>query len=471
MGTSRQVLGGWVGTVLIVHTKGGRGGRTRAELPLTTYEGDDVEMRSRRRSGMSAAAVLTAAMVVTGCAADDAAPAATADPDTSTSAEPQTPVLIPAAPGEPDPGSYRTTPWSFTDKTVTSLDQGSIVESERLAEFVALPTEIDPGLSAAWEQRTFPIPDPYTLDQAFSGHTTDAMVSVDEDHGFYAGYASGRRAVDSDREIIHAVLQFPDTESARAAAQTLHQDIFTRETKFAQPDEYEYPIAALPGSLISAQNYDHAIAGQALTAYGRHLIYTKVFAPLDDREWFDRTLTTAVDVQRPLLDRFPVTEPEDLANLEHDHDDVLILTISDGEPDETKPHLYAVLGPRGAAHQAVDQVGLLEAMTKSGTTHLAVGGTNLYKSSTTDGAEILFDLLPGLIRSGAGVSTSIAAAAGPAGVPNTRCFDVVTTAEVYAQCVVLHGQYVGEILGDDLRDAHQLTAAQYLTLDSAAAEK
>lgn len=420
---------------------------------------------------MSAAAVLTAAMVVTGCAADDAAPVAAAGADTSASAAPETTVLIPAAPGEPDPGDYRTTPWAFTDKTVTSVGRGSVVESERLAEFVALPTEIDPGLTVAWPQRTFPVPDAYTLDKAFSGHTTDAIVSVDEDHGFYAGYVSGRRAVGGDREIVHAVLQFPDAESAQAAAQTLHQDMFTRETKFDQPDEYEYPIAALPGSLISAQHYDHAISGQALTAYGRHLIYTKVYAPRDDREWFDRALTTAVEVQRPLLDRFPVTEPEDLANLEHDHDDVLILTISDGEPDETKPHLYAVLGPRGAAHQAVDQVGLLEAMTTSGTTHFAVGGTNLYKSSTTDGAEILFDLLPGLIRSGAGDSTSITAAATPAGVPNTRCFDVVTAAEAYAQCVVVHGQYVGEIRGDDLVDAHHLTAAQYLTLDSAAAEK
>lgn len=37
--------------------------------------------------------------------------------------------------------------------------------------------------------------------------------------------------------------------------------------------------------------------------------------------------------------------------------------------------------------------------------------------------------------------------------------------------VVVHGQYVGEIRGGDLVDAHQLTAAQYLTLGSAAAEK
>lgn len=431
-------------------------------------------MRSRRRAGVAAAAVLTAVTVVmAGCASDGA------DDDTNASVAAEAAVLVPAAPGELDPGSHRTTAGNLHSTTVVGTGDGMFVESERLAEFVTLPVEIDPEVNGDAARNNGTVAGPRKLSGMFMNRIDDVLVSIAEDNGFYAGWFTGRSTpkapganVSSTRRVGHAVLQFPDADSARAAAVALHRDRLSRQWSMLSesPPPVDYPIASLPGSFVAADENEYDASVSVLTPYRRHVIYTWVSAPIDQKDRIEPTLIKALDLQRPLLDRFPVTEPEDLASLKMDLDGVLRLTVPYEEGDEVALNNIAVLGPRGAAHLAEDPTGLLEALTATDTTNFAVNKTDLYKSTTASGAEELFDRLPGLYRN-VGPGTAVAATVGPPGVPNVRCFDVVTTMSTYSRCMVRHGQYIGEAFGGDLTEAHQKITAQYMILDSAAAEK
>ncbi|WP_229568840.1 DUF7373 family lipoprotein [Rhodococcus sp. RDE2] len=418
--------------------------------------------------------IAAAAAAAAGCASQGDAPVAVAE--TTTISVEASPVLVPAAPGELDPGLYRTTASEAHTPTVANTVSGQFVESERLAEFVALPIEIDPELVEVINSRTGVVPGPEPLGFLFTGQADDVISAIGEDTGFYAGFATGRTTAGrfgdgTTRQIIHAVLQFPDAEDAQDAAAALHRDRLSRpwsQSSDASPAT-EYPVASLPGSFISATIRDGYITGAAFTPHGRHVIYTWLDAPLEVPGWFDESLTTALEVQRPLIEGFPITDPEDLASLHMDLEGVLRLTVPFGPDEQPTPNSIAVYGPRGTAHLSVDQAGALDALTATGTTHLAVHKTNVYKSSTVSGAEAWFDRMPGLIRS-RGADTSVTGAAGPAGVPNARCFDIVNPSSTFSACIVQHGQYVGEIFGRDLTDAHQLTTAQYLILDAEAAD-
>ncbi|BDB63517.1 hypothetical protein RDE2_53110 (plasmid) [Rhodococcus sp. RDE2] len=353
--------------------------------------------------------------------------------------------MVPAAPGELDPGPYPTTAIDTDTPTVPDEVTGTFVESERLAEFVALPMEIDPELVEPISHRTGVVPGPESWGFLFTGQRDDTITAIGEDTGFYAGFATGRLTAGrfgdgTTRQIVHAVLQFPDAESAQNAAAALHRDRLVRpwSTFSDSPVATEHQVASLPGSLVSTAIERETMYGAAFTPHGRHVIYTWLDGPLDHQDWFDASLARALEVQRPLIDRFPVTEPEDLGSLKMDLDDVLRLTVPFGPEEERTPNSEAVYGPRGAAHLAVDQAGSFDALTATDTTHLAINKTNLYQSSTVGGAEALFDRLPGLIRN-RGADTAVTGASGPAGVPNARCFDIVTTRSTYSACVVQRG--------------------------------
>lgn len=407
----------------------------------------------------------TTAVMLAGCSSAAEATEST-DTDTAVSAAADAAVLVPAAPGELDPGPYTTTPSSFDN--VTAGTAGELIESQRLAEFVTLPFEIDPELTvASSSQSTRLISGPNGVAAMISIHDgNEAIATIAEDAGFSGGFLSSRSTDDASRTITHAVLQFRDADAAGTAARQLHQDRISRPRVIFGESTIgvDYPIDGLTGSHVSADRGDEYVGATAFTPHGRHVIFTWIDAPPDREDWIAASLTTTLEMQRPLLDRFPATAPADLPDLRIDIDGVLGRTVWFRQDETNFPlHSKAVYGPRGAAHLAIDQAGMLDALTDTDITHMAVGKSTLYRSAHPAGAEQYFDRILGMIRNRT-ADTAVTSATGPQGVPNTRCFEVVTTMSSYTTCVVYHGRYVGEIHGADLTEAHQVTTAQYMLL-------
>jgi len=90
-------------------------------------------------------------------------------------------------------------------------------------------------------------------------------------------------------------------------------------------------------------------------------------------------------------------------------------------------------------------------------THMARDATFVYRTDATDRAETLFDRVVAQIRD-KNDDISVVSAAGPPGVPDARCFEVITPYSEGASCALLYDTYVAETL----TGAHQATSAQYL---------
>ena len=145
---------------------------------------------------------------------------------------------------------------------------------------------------------------------------------------------------------------------------------------------------------------------------------------------------------------------------EHQVDSVLRLTVP---TERTSTSAFAVYGPRGASHFANDPATKLALFEATGTTRQAVDQTTDYLSQTEEGSKKLAEQMGAAFETGSGLTP----AAAPANVPNAKCWTKDTPQGVGTKCLVQHGQYVGEITAmDNEKQAHQLTAAQYLILTS-----
>lgn len=427
-----------------------------------------------RHHTRTAVAVLaaTAAVMTGGCSSNTTPETTAADTAAETTRDP---VLIAAAPGELDPGPYTTVPHDTLPKTAGDDILGQFVESQRMAEFLVLPVEIDPELTGPQSAATRTLFDSSALEFLIDDGN-NAVRAIGDDHGFYAGYSTARYDPADHAGITHAVLEFPDTATATAAATELHQVQFLPDLSgFSEMTPPQIPVAypqeTMPDSLVSAEfissTYSDEVWIESFTPHGRYIIYTRANGPADREGWARRSIARALELQRPMIDEFPFTEPADLPELEVDVDGVMRLAVPPPSDDENMP-VPAVYGPRGAAHQE-DQLDTLDLFADTGTTNLGIHGTFVYSTTGEDQAATLFDRFIGNIRAQTEGITYVPAA-GPPGVPDARCFDVVTTSGSFGTCLVLYDTYVGEVRTSTLEASHELATAQYMIFEANASQ-
>ncbi|MFZ2528859.1 MAG: hypothetical protein WAX14_14605, partial [Rhodococcus sp. (in: high G+C Gram-positive bacteria)] len=404
---------------------------------------------------MTATAAAAAVMVVAGCSGPAADTTATAT--TAADTEARAAVMIPAAPGDLDSGLFDTTP-SHYPTAAGDPEVGGVVESQRMAEFLVLPAEIDPALTEAKSDYTRPIFGPFPL--AYLLDDGSAVVErIGEDTGMYAGFSTARSTSDGKARMVHAVLQFRDAEAASDAAVRLHEHLMDPDPP-TPSYAFAHPVPAMPDSLIHAVDDGDSRRVTALTAHGHYLVYTFLAAPIDRASWVDQALEHALVRQLPLIEKFPYTTPAGLADLPVDIDELLHRTLP--YPDEEGAAIPAVYGPRGAAH-LLRQLDTLEVFEDTSATHMSRDGAFVYATDFPDRAEHVFDRVVGQVRN-QNTTISTTTAAGPAGVPDVRCFEVIPDLAAYgdgAVCVLLYDTLVAEIRTSTLGSAHQATTAQY----------
>nr|WP_024792898.1 hypothetical protein [Tomitella biformata] len=111
-----------------------------------------------------------------------------------------------------------------------------------MAEYIVLPTELDPLMTRSVSMSTQVLKGPSALSILLSG---DAP-AIAEREGMLMGFSTSRTYEDRDSEnsVVHAVYRFPDAEAAKRAAKDMSDDSL-------RPVEYGEPM--VPYRALSAR--------------------------------------------------------------------------------------------------------------------------------------------------------------------------------------------------------------------------
>ncbi|TQF75195.1 hypothetical protein FK531_00350 [Rhodococcus spelaei] len=405
--------------------------------------------------------MLCAGVLLAGCSdtADDQ-PTAKSGGDASAAA------VDPAA---LDTGSYPTSPapefGRATDATIVE------VEGQRLAEFTIVPFEIDAQLTSPGTPGKV-----LRSGKEFRSISSEAADILANDKMLY-GYqtnASTPTATNTDpsKSVLHAVLRFNNAQDAAKAAREIHTQLTTVDTGAGVKTPETIDI--LPNTLVSTSESRYLagpeVSVNAFTPHGDYLIYTWAKAPAAEKDWTAKTVAKALDLQAPLIDKFPAqpTKEQNGGKTAErpmmDQGKVLIYAIPEQDAMEAQfGDDMAAYGPRGMAHRSINPPLTYRVLTETGSQHNAVAKTVVYRAKDDAGAQRIFDEWINDLK-----SQGFADAPSPQGLSNATCVTQDTVQGTADYCLVVKGRYVGEAHAlDNKKDADQQISAQYLILEKA----
>lgn len=337
------------------------------------------------------------------------------------------------------------------------------LESQRLAEFTTLPEEIDTRFSRA----SYPIGalvNSVSVNDMFGLSTTDKSVSgkavgAGLTSGYYGSAGDPASTVDApSASITHGVMRFTSAQTAAQAAQGMYDALrTTAKTKTGDPTSYQpFTDPALPNSLV-LQSPASAGGGKlkgltAITAHRSYVIVDLFVEPPTENNGV-RDLRRSLDLQIPLIDRFPAT-PLKGGSIQQDQNKILIYALQSSNARTALND--GVFGPRGFAFTSQNgQIKTMQQLEAAGAEHTAVAGTTVFRASSTSAATTLLNER---------LADEQSPAASPPGLPAAKCFGA---ADSYA-CYVQVGRYIGQSQSNpDLKTSQQQISAQYKILQSA----
>jgi hypothetical protein len=410
---------------------------------------------------MRTGAVLCAGILMAGCSTRDSTDAsAVASSDTG---DQSTAAIDPAA---LDTGDYPTTP--AAPFGLATLDTLLDVETQRLAEFVTVPFEVDPELTDV-KNPTMVLRTPSNLAAVLN----EGVAQIASDNTMLYGYVTTAAVPkpspnDSTRSLVNAVIRFGTTEAAAAAARQMHDNLTTVDSGSGL--ETPASIDVLPDTLVSTQRTDFSgpeVAVNAFTAHGTYVLYTYAKSPEAQKDWTATAVAKALSLQAPLIDRFPGTPTREQNGGERpdyplmDQDKILIYAIPEADPQAQGGDDMAVYGPRGMAHRSSNPPLTYKVLTETGSEHNASYKTTVYRADDEAGAQrILNEFVDDQLSNG------YTEAPTPQGLPTARCVSRETSQGPQEHCMVANGRYVGEASGlDNKTDVDQRISAQYLILN------
>lgn len=391
----------------------------------------DPQVRNFRKSRTKTMATVVAAttLLLSGCASTNGPEAA---PET-TPAAPCT--AAPAPTGE------------------DRFGDSALAEGSRMAEVLALPTDIDPGYIHHSSSGVLT----GSRLMVVAGHNNEVSNAA-ENHGLLAGFVTQRYSGDArtreSRWLTHGIMRFRDPVSACAAAKDLSA---AAERSRGMFDTADREAAGLPGesdTQFSLRSQHDRLDGLAITPYREYVVYTEVRHP--DRAEIERLTTRALELQRPLLDAFTPTPVHELARLPYDPDGIFALSIG---ANVTGPGAYR---QRGAVIFAEDQLTAARLYPEVGLSAMARKGTVVYRTADHGGATRLSEFLTATIA-----ADDRFAAPAPADLPRIPCFSDGRDHPNAWVCVVPAGRYVALAVGRNQDETHRLAREQHAVLAAA----
>ncbi|CAJ1582546.1 DUF7373 family lipoprotein [[Mycobacterium] wendilense] len=359
-----------------------------------------------------------------------------------------------------DPGDLLTTPRPPLG-TAGDRTAGALLEARRMAEFVVLPFEVDPGLNGVPPAPNGPVVNPDQLGMTF---LNSAIPPAVRPHDFVTAFqtSAGTRPSSLTR-FTNIVLRFATPENAAAAARAMGEATLAAPIVVNPSPEKAWravPREDRPEVLLYQSDSDGWSSVRAFTAHGPY-----VLAQLTQDKAAEEAIALAlstVDKQRPALDRFVPTAVDQLATLPADPTG--LIARSPVIPEGPGTNAAGVYGPHAALNFMHDPVRDQPLFEEVGLQWMLLSMANVYRTRDDDGARRLAD----------GFATQMAdrnytRAEPVSGMPASRCFtspkdDPSILNGPLTYCLAPVDADLIEVSAPQPADAHQLMAAQYLML-------
>ncbi|MFI6220736.1 hypothetical protein ACIBEH_09310 [Nocardia salmonicida] len=400
------------------------------------------------RLAVQAAATAVVLVTVAGCGEQVSGSATRDSPDTSNL----------------DFGNYQTKPRVVGN--AKSMTQARAWEAQRLADYVAVPFEVDPAYVRDARFDSFVPSAQIVLNRKGLGGliVNDTFDEVAEDMvaGWLNSWATAPNAEGKQRKLHLSVLMFPDAKIAESVGPTLENDDFTFNA-----DNTKVPITKYPKTYAHWRPSVSSIG--SWTVHDRYVIFMKIddetLAP--DLPSLTGQVERALEVQIPLLDKFQPTPSDKLEHVPLDPTGQLGRTLpSDpGAPVRAQPDGYST--GRGALSLFAEPAPkILADFSKHGIDLVTYGETVVFRSATATGAN-------GMYQDGILPSEDKQEVQGPSKllVP-VKCFAITfkdgngETKPSDHLCYMHIDRYVVQIRNRNLQDLRQQVAAQYILLSS-----
>ncbi|MGW4736706.1 DUF7373 family lipoprotein [Nocardia xishanensis] len=373
-----------------------------------------------------------------------------------------TPVRVEPDKSTLEVGNYPTEPRTIGN--AKSDKQARARESQRLADYVALPYEADPSyVEDAWFLRPHVVLNRKTLGNLVINDTFDD-VAKDLVAGWVNSWSTGGAPEDKRRTMNVAVLMFPDAATAAAVGPALEHDDFTYNR-----DNEPVEIAKHPNTQSHWRPSVSSIG--SWTVHDRYVVFIKL---VDDTTAPDLPslvghVERMLDVQIPLLGKFRPTPAAELPRIPLDPQGLLGRTLASnpesparGEPDGT----YTGRGILSLMEQPGHS--LLTELEQSEVDLVSFGDAVVFRSRTSKASEKFWAQM----KPSTDLKPDQKIVASPSGLGDrVECHGIVHKfdgAETVLMnfCTFQVDRYVVQASGKQLQDLHQRTSAQYALLTS-----
>lgn len=356
-----------------------------------------------------------------------------------------------------DVGNYPTQPRSLG--TAKNSEQARMIEAERLANFVPLPSDIDPAFVSANPSISKIFLEP----KGALGRIMDVSRFAEAAPEFVAGFLSSAGSAPDNRgtDLVNAILIFPDEQKAAAAAAALERVDFEANNRNTPVQIPKYPAAHAHWQ-PQTQSIGSWFATGKFVIYTWVFDYVKIFLEKVDLPQLLTLVEKSLDTVVPAIGRFTPTPVDQLMTLPIDMDRMLDRTLPRPREDSWIDPPGAYTG-HGALHFTTDSAEDRRMIEAAGTDRYATDGTDLFR--TRDAAAAIQ-----LREERGGLSKKFRAAESPKGLPVARCKEYIgnKTVVVRFYCSVAYDRYAAFAWSHQLLDAQQRISSQYALLVNAA---
>ncbi|MFC9892373.1 hypothetical protein ACFVMC_01650 [Nocardia sp. NPDC127579] len=358
-----------------------------------------------------------------------------------------------------DVGGHPTRPRDYGK--VATLEQAKIIESERLANFIPLTSEIDPrfalGHRVSLSSRVFYDPAHSNLGDAIK---LDRFASVAPD--FVTGFASGG-TTDQDMQgidLMNVVLVFPTEQKAAEMAVALELSDREYNNRNVPVEIPGYPAAKAHWQ-PDKQSIGSWFASGKLVIYSWVYDYLRITAEVVDQNELVTLVRKSLDTVVPAVAKFTPTPPDQLMTLALDIDGMLGRTLPriNEEFYTSPPGAYTGLA---GLHFESEPAATRADWEDAGVDRYAQDQARVYRARDRASALRLWERQTRLDK-------RLRTVASPKNLPQAECHEYLGSDKwvVRFYCSVSYDRYTALVASQQLLDAQQRISAQYALLVNA----
>lgn len=352
-----------------------------------------------------------------------------------------------------DPGNYPTKP---VPPLGTAGGRGHVVESQRMAEYLVLPGDVDKTITAQGNLNGLGTAIPLPTAALVDGFVTSDTQRILESHDYVAGFAAQRFGPTKAMTVM--VARFPDASAAADAARQMAAVPAPRGSRIRVPIP-RHPEAA--GTTFDAG--DGAHYAESYMPHGPYVLYQFVNSQESVAAATDLVAAT-LDLQLPRIDEFTPTDPAKLSELPLDPTGIYAATLR--QDSDAKDFTHGVYGPRGGLAYEGTTAFMDALYTDTGVDVVVRGTTVVYQTKDVASARRFTEALV----KAADEDPEFTPIPPVPGLPQSHCYDGTTgrgePENKIFQCVAGAGRYAFRVFSRQKLDVAHRTAAQYLMLDS-----